>query len=351
MAGAGVAGLTTVSLLHAAGIDVVCLEARTRVGGRTLSAGWVDLGATWFWDGEAAMAETVASLGLGSYRQFTGGDALFEQPDGTSVRLAGNPLDVPAFRLTAGMQSVALELTRRLPEGVVRLGAPVESVTFHDHASVQVVAGALTLTARLVVLAVPPKVVLESVVFSPALPPGLVQVASTVHTWMSDTVKAVARFDEPFWRDAGLAGAAVSHAGPFREFHDHSGPAGQAAIFGFAPAAGPHGAGQGSGMAGQFVDQLERMWGPEAGRPSDVQLIDWSQEEFTAAPGSGRSPVSSGYGHPMLRSLHMDRRLAFASTETAHAFAGHVEGAVIAGRRAAGQALELLRRGGGSTGS
>jgi monoamine oxidase len=76
--GGGIAGLVATSMLHEQAVNVVCLEARERVGGRALSeAGWLDLGATWFWDGQPAIAETVASTGLSTYPQVLDGDALF----------------------------------------------------------------------------------------------------------------------------------------------------------------------------------------------------------------------------------------------------------------------------------
>ncbi len=49
--GAGVAGLATADAARCAGADVVVLEARDRLGGRTrtvpIGEGWVDLGAAW----------------------------------------------------------------------------------------------------------------------------------------------------------------------------------------------------------------------------------------------------------------------------------------------------------------
>lgn len=324
----------------------MCVEARNRVGGRTLSfGGWGDLGATWFWDGEAAIAETVASLGLATYPQVTAGDALFEQPDGALVRLAGNPIDAPAWRLAGGMQALTLELARRLPEGVLRTGTPVQSINFDDSGSVQVSTGAGIFDARMVLIAVPPRLAVESIGFTPGLPSGLVEAARAVHTWMSDTVKAVACYEEPFWRRSGLAGAAISHSGPFSEFHDHSGPTpGQAALFGFARSAHLKGASSQSVAAERFIDQLVRLWGPGAQHPSAVQMVDWSRERFTAGPGPEDPSASHSYGNPVLRITYMDSRLAFASTETAHAFGGHVEGAVLAARRATAQALDVLDR-------
>lgn len=343
--GAGVAGLVATTTLHAAGVEVRCLEARARVGGRTLSTGgWVDLGATWFWDGEPAIAETVASLGLATYPQAIEGDALFERPDGGPERLVGNPIDVPAWRVEGGMQSVPLELASRLPEGAVRMRVPVASVAFEAGGSVRVATAEGTIAGRAVVLALPPRLAVETIAFSPPLPPELARAAAAVHTWMSDMVKAVATFDEAFWQRRGLAGAVFSHAGPFRELHDHSGPRpDQAALFGFAPAARLDGA-PAPEVADQFVAQLVRLWGPEARHPSAVHVVDWSRERFTAAPGAGPASAAWSYTDPVLGAPHLEGRLAFASTETAEAFAGHLEGAVLAGRRAAAQALDLLER-------
>ena len=45
---------------------------------------------------------------------------------------------------------------------------------------------------------------------------------------------------------------------------------------------------------------------------------------------------------PALRLPQMDGRLIFGSSETGPAFPGYLEGAVLAGRRAAGQALDRL---------
>jgi monoamine oxidase len=339
--GAGIAGLTAASVLCEHDVNVICLEARERVGGRASSvAGWMDLGATWFWDGQTAIAETVQSLGLATYPQVLDGDALIEQHDRVA-RLDGNPIDRPGWRLREGMQAVPLELARRLPGGAARTSAAVTSITFDDDGIVQVTAGDERFAATAVIMAVPPKLAVESISYAPALPPALVEAAQAVHTWMSDTVKALARFEEPFWREAGLAGAALSHVGPFCEFHDHSGAeAGEAALFGFAPAARLGGAPTGE-IVGQFKAHVERLWGPGVPEPLEIHVADWSSDPFTSI-SPARPSTSWYYGTPLLRLPHADGRLIFGSTETGPAFPGYLEGAVLAGRRAAGQALDRL---------
>ena len=65
--GGGVAGLATCRMLHAAGHDVVLLEARNAIGGRVRSARSVstgahigDLGPTWVWAGLSARSGALA---------------------------------------------------------------------------------------------------------------------------------------------------------------------------------------------------------------------------------------------------------------------------------------------------
>jgi monoamine oxidase len=340
--GAGIAGLTAATTLHEQDLDVVCLEARDRVGGRACSQeGWLDLGATWFWDGQQAIADTVAALDLPTYRQVVDGDALVEQPDGSLARVQGNPIDRPAWRLRDGMQAVPTALAARLPDGAVVTGAAVTSIASGGDGPLLVRTDTETYVVAAVVLAVPPSLAVEAIAFEPALPPTVVEAARAVHTWMSDTVKVVARYERPFWRDAGLAGAALSHRGPFCEFHDHSGPDGQAALFGFAPAARVGGL-PADELTEQFTAGAARLFGDEARKPLGVHVADWSTDRRTTASTPTTATVSWYYGTPLLRLPHLDGRLVFGSTETGPAFPGYLEGAVLAGRRGADQVHERV---------
>jgi monoamine oxidase len=338
--GAGISGLVAADALHWAGASVVCLEARDRVGGRALSReGWVDLGATWFWENETAIAELAQRLGVASYPQWTEGDALFEQAPGEIVRLRGNPVDVPCRRLEGGVQALAQRLAAELPDGVVRTGVTVKSIMLDEDGGVQVDDG---LVARAVVLALPPALAIATLDITPALDPATADTAAATATWMGDVVKAAARYAEPFWRAEGLAGSAISHVGPFVELHDHGGPeAGQAALFGFAPAQAFAGRDEDQ-IAAAFTEQLVRLWGERAATPLGVDLVDWSRERYTAPVNPVLGVNTAAYGHVSLALPCKDGRLLFAATETSRAFPGHVEGAIRAGGRAAAHALERL---------
>lgn len=67
--GAGVSGLVAAQALHRAGVDVVVVEGRDRIGGRThtidVDGVPVDLGASWIHDGAGSpMLGFVDSLGI-----------------------------------------------------------------------------------------------------------------------------------------------------------------------------------------------------------------------------------------------------------------------------------------------
>ncbi|SNR40590.1 flavin monoamine oxidase family protein [Blastococcus mobilis] len=346
--GAGIAGLTAAHALTAAGLSVTVYEARNRVGGRLLSSthddGAVDLGATWFWPNEPLVRALADDLGLATHPQALTGDALFEADQRGPQRLAGNPLDVPSARFADGAQALAVSLGDLLPPGTLHLVDPVFGVRFDEDDTVVVEAASGTVTADHVVLALPPALAVEAITFTPALPAPIRDLAAGTAVWMGGVVKAVAIYDRSFWRDAGLAGSAMSHLGPFRELHDHSGPGGSpAALFGFALAAHFDGAPP-EQIAAAFGRQLTRLFGPDAGDPRSIHVLDWSRELHTSPRAPSPDASTATYGHPLFHQP-VAGRIHWAATETAPDYAGHIEGAIRAGTQAARSITHLTATG------
>lgn len=327
--GAGIAGLATARHLTAAGRTVAVLEARDRVGGRLCSRDGLDLGATWFWANEPRVQALIAELRLPVHQQHLAGDAVYEA-GGAVRRLHGNPLDVPGGRLTGGMQGLAEAVAAALPAGTVRTGIAVTAIAAaEDGVTVAWDDGALH--AAHAVAALPPALAAARIAFTPDLPPQLRALAEATPVWMGAVVKVVARYAVPFWRDAGLAGAAVSHDGPLREIHDMSGPHGEpAALFGFAMP----GPGEPAPARDEVLRQLTGLFGPAAATPEEVLVQDWRREARTSPPDVEALGALGLFGHPGYREPALGGRLHWASTETAERFAGHVEGALDAAARA-----------------
>ncbi|GHG87201.1 flavin monoamine oxidase family protein [Streptomyces lanatus] len=329
--GAGMAGLTATAALAAAGRDVLCLEARERVGGRLLSTAALDLGATWFWDGERRVAELVARLGIATFEQHLAGDTLVQ--DATGIRrLHGNLLDAPARRFTPGADALAQALAAELPTDVLRPATPVTAIHPGATGGLDIRTPDSVLHAEHVVLAVPPALALARIDFGATeLPAELTRLARTTPVWMGAVAKVVARYPTAFWRETGLAGAAFSRTGPLQELHDMSGPGGRpAALFGFAPARAV-----GPGFEQAVIAQLTQLYGAAAAEPETLQVQDWSSERWTSPPAAHRLADHSLFGHPLYQRPALDGRLHWASTETADQYAGHIEGALAAGERAA----------------
>ena len=149
---------------------------------------------------------------------------------------------------------------------------------------------------------------------------------------MGTTTKVVVRYHKPFWRNQGLAGAALSAIGPLGEVHDLSGRAGNpAALFGFtaSPASCPESQ---RTLRERAVDQLVRLFGRQAADPIAVVILDWSTEVYTSPPRVAELHDCSLFGHPPYSRAQLDGRLHWASTETSTVSAGHVEGALAAQR-------------------
>jgi monoamine oxidase len=137
--------------------------------------------------------------------------------------------------------------------------------------------------ARQIVLAVPPRLLEETVHFSPMLDAVTVERWRCMPTWMAPHAKFFALYDCPFWRDAGLSGTAQSMVGPLIEIHDATTASGQAALFGFVgvPAAQRRRMGE-KAIIAAAIAQLTRLFGTRAATPITTLFKDWAADPLVA---------------------------------------------------------------------
>ncbi len=357
-------------------------EARERLGGRALTATApdgtpVDLGATWFWpDNQAMVTRLVADLGLQALPQLDDGRVMhLHDPGQPPQAVALTPQMRPAadgstpatpgavhggaHRVVGGVGTIIDALARQLPGARLSLNHRLVTLMDHgDHVSLLMQHGdqLVTVQARKVVLALPPRVVDATVRFDPELPAVLRTALRDTPTWMATAAKAAFVYKRAFWHDKGHTGNAwVTHAqAMLAEVFDAGGPDEGtpgaypgAVLAGFAALGASQRPAFERGRDMLLESQVVQLFG-EAAADESLQVSrlwqDWSLEDTTCSPLDVEEENMGGVGHPqyglpVLAEAHWQGRLYLGGTETAARGGGYLEGALAAAARLRRQLL------------
>lgn len=342
--GAGLSGLTAAFLLEKAGADVQLIEADAQIGGRIrchrdpdTNEYLADLGPTWVWPKyQPVVAKWTEKLGLETFEQFNDGDAVILGYGPTPLRQPLPGQDGMA-RIVGGPTAFIDALSKGITASTIRTSTPVSGIyeDGSERLSIHLRSGEV-ITAERVLISIPLRVGAANLEM-PWAPQALLDAMQRTPTWMSTHAKAVALYDRPFWRDAGLAGRIASRTGPLVEAHDHSGADGSpAAIFGFVGWP-PHDRQKDpEGLKRAILTQFIECFGPPAADPIDLVVQDWATNRNIVTDRDLSQPANHPHvGPDILRQAHLGGRVRFAVSEVSKLSPGLIEGALAAGEQAA----------------
>ena len=235
-----------------------------------------------------------------------------------------------------GAGSIARRVAEELGDAV-RLNAPVSTIAQRDD-HVLVESADLTVSARHVVVAVPPALALE-MAFDPVLPDDRLTLYR--HSTAGPETKTLLVYDEPFWRANGFSGQSANPGSPAEVTIDATpaaGTPGVIASFTFGPVAERVDALDASERRRLVLDTMAERFGPRAASPSEFVETAWWHEEWTRVCSMAHwSPgILTRYGSLLREPFG---RVHWAGTETATISYGAIDGAVRSGERAAGEIL------------
>jgi monoamine oxidase len=239
-------------------------------------------------------------------------------------------------RFVGGSQRLSQRLAEELADAVV-LEAPVRRIS-QDGSGLDVESDGFQARAHRVIVAVPPPLA-GRIAFAPSL--GGRRDQLTQRMGNGAITKCAAVYPEPFWREQGLSGQAVSD-GPVTTTFDNSPPDGSPGVLiGFlaGPEAIRHARRSEADRRRVVLECFERLFGGQAAKPGIYLETAWAEEEWSR--GGPVCAFGPGALVPYGEALRQPAgRIHWAGAETATVWTGYMDGAVRSGERAAEEVLD-----------
>jgi monoamine oxidase len=238
-------------------------------------------------------------------------------------------------RVVGGSGLLPLGLSKRL-RGDVALSAPVTEI-LQSGEGVEVKHARGTVMCRRAVVALPP-ILAGRIRYTPPLPASRDQLTQQIP--MGYVIKAMAVYDEPWWRAEGWSGFGISFDGPVSHVFDNSPPDARCGVL-LAFVDGEAGRGVGQLPARRrrevVLDRLQRLFGARAASTREYVEHDWAADEWTRGCYGGR--LGTGVWTALGRAIRQPvGRIHWAGAECAREWNGYMEGAL---RSAADAAEEV----------
>ena len=247
-------------------------------------------------------------------------------------------------RVVGGSQLISLRMAEQLGNRVV-LGSPVSEIR-QGSGEVLVKSARTEVRCKRVIVAMAPADA-ERIHFTPGLPGRRAMLQRKWHNGTENKVAAI--YDEPFWRDEGFSGQAMTDLPAASYVVDNSPPDGSVGIL--LTFIGTAGFGPGfkwsdavlsdpGARRAAFINDLTTLFGPKAAQPTRCVEKDWLHEPWIEGGVSTRAPGTlTQYRNAAREPVG---RIHWAGTETGIMYEGYMDAAVSAGERAAKEVGQLL---------
>ncbi|MFE3867342.1 flavin monoamine oxidase family protein [Flavobacterium sp. LS2P90] len=340
--GAGLCGLYTAFLLQKKGIEVLILEANTRIGGRikTIKGATgvtMEMGATWFGNQHRRLLEVLNTLQIPYFRQYTQGISLFETMSFVppqKFEIADS--EEPSFRILGGTATLIEKLASEIGMQNIKTGTKITTIKEVNNQLIVIDTFGNSYSADKVISTIPPNLLVNSVVFEPNLPENFTQLAKKTHTWMGESIKFAVEYKTSFWKQKNYSGTLFSQASIIQEMYDHS----TADNSGFALKGFLNG---GTSVLSReerkekVIAQLATFFGAKASGYVAYYENVWKEEPLTFQPYEQLVLAHQNNGHSLYKNPLQNGKLYVSGAETATQNPGYMDGAIFAAKTIASQ--------------
>ena len=331
--GAGLTGLSIAYLLREhKEFEITILEARDRLGGRihTLyqeKQAPLEMGATWLGAKHTQLNELLHRLGLETFIQELGLQAIYEPLSLSPPQLVQLPPNSdPSFRIKGGTASLINALADQLDKNKIHFNEEVISIEEKEE-QLEIKTSTNIFHSDLLVSTLPPYLFCSRIRTSPSLLESFLAVAKCTHTWMGESIKVALTYESPFWREGNKSGTIFSNVGPIPEMYDHSNVEDTSfALKGFFN--GNYFAVSREERLALVMKQLKKYYGDIVETYLTYEELVWRNEPYTFAPYKEHILPHQNNGHKIFQKPLFNGRLYVAGSETADAFPGYMEGAI-----------------------
>ncbi|MFB0909411.1 MAG: NAD(P)/FAD-dependent oxidoreductase [Flavobacterium sp.] len=340
--GAGLSGLMIAYLLQKKKIDVLILEANTRIGGRIetvtgTTGATMEMGATWFSKPHQHLIALLDELKIEYFKQHTQGISFFETMSFVPPqKFEISDAEEPSYRIVGGTATLIEKLVAEVGIQNIKTQTKVTAIKEVDnHLEVTDSNGSLYKATR-VISTLPPHLLIQTITFEPHLPDSMQQLARRTHTWMGESIKFAVEYASPFWRENNYSGTLFSQASIIQEMYDHSTADYKGyALKGFLNG-GTHTLSEEERKA-KVILQLTTLFGAEAADYVEYHEKVWRDEPLTFFPYEQLLMGHENNGHPDYKKPLSNNKLYISGSETASANPGYMEGAIVAAKNIASQ--------------